>query len=306
MLKKVLRRLAFSIIVLVGISVIAFVLVRLAPGDPARLMLGATATEEQVQQMHTKMGLDEPYLTQYFKYISGVLHGDLGYSYYFGMSCKELISGRIPATARLTLAGVIVILIIAVPLGITAGIKKGSAVDTFSMFFSLLGQSLSPVWLGLLLILLFGVRLKVLPTQGMGTLQHIIMPGIVMGFQFCSMTTRLLRSGMAETLEEDYITATRARGIGRIKVYTVYALKNAVLPTITNMGNNIGNMMAGSMVIETIFGWPGLGELTIRAINLRDFYLVQSILLVSAFIFVSINLIVDILYCVIDKRIEFN
>lgn len=306
MLKKILRRLVFSIIVLVGISVIAFALVRLAPGDPARLMLGATASEEQIEAMHVKMGLDQPYIVQYFNYIKGVLQGDLGYSYYFGMSCNELIFGRLPATAKLTLAGLIVILIISVPLGITAGIKKGSGIDTFSMFFSLLGQSLSPVWLGLIMILIFGVNLGWLPTQGTGSMKHIIMPGIVMGFQFCSMTTRLLRSGMAETLEEDYITATRARGVSRFKIYTIYALKNAVLPVVTNMGNNIGTMMAGSMVIETIFGWPGLGELTIRAINLRDFQLVQSILLVSAFIFVCVNLIVDILYCIIDRRIEFN
>ena len=306
MAKKIIRRFLMSILVLLGVTLIAFFLVRLAPGDPARIMLGASATEADIEAMHIRMGLDKPYIIQYLTYIKNVLSGDLGYSYYFSMDCSKLIFGRLPATAELTLYGFIVIIIIAFPLGILAGINKGKFIDSFSIFVSLLGQSLSPVWLGLLFILFFGVKLRWLPTQGRGTLAQAIMPSFIMGFQYCSLVTSMLRSGMMDTLQEDYITATRARGISRGKIYTKYALKNAILPVVTVMGNNVAGMMAGSMVIETIFAWPGLGDLAIRAINLRDFQLVQSILLISGCIFVICNLIVDILYCIIDRRIEFN
>ena len=306
MVKKIIRRFLFSILVLVGVSLIAFFLVRLAPGNPAQLMLGPSATPEDVAEMEARMGLDKPYAVQYFMYIWNVLHGDLGYSYQFSMSCNDLIFGRLPATAELTFWGFLVICVIAFPLGILAGIKKGSFVDALAIFVSLLGQAISPVWLALLLILLFGVHLGWLPTQGRGTFAQVVMPAIVMGFQFCSLATSMLRSGMMDALQQDYITASRARGVPRIQIYTKYALKNAILPVITVMGNNLGAMMAGSMVVETIFNWPGIGEIAIRAINLRDFQLVQSILLVSAAIFVIINLIVDILYTVVDKRIEFN
>ena len=296
----------FSLLVLVGVSIIAFVLVRLAPGNPAQLMLGPSATPESLAAMEQRMGLDKPYIVQYLMYMKNVLHGDLGYSYQFSMSCNKLIFGRLPATAELSFWGFLVICIIAFPLGILAGIKKGSFMDALAIFVSLLGQAISPVWLALLMILFFGVKLGWLPTQGHGTFRHVVMPAIVMGLQFCSLATSMLRSGMMDTLQQDYITATRARGIPRRQIYTKYALKNAILPVITVLGNNLGGMMAGSMVVETIFNWPGIGELAIRAINLRDFQLVQSILLVSAAIFVVINLIVDILYTVVDKRIEFN
>lgn len=306
MLKSIIRRFISTIIVLIGVSIIAFVLVRLAPGDPALQMLPATATEEQIEAMHIKMGLDKPIVVQYFTYMAGVLKGDLGYSYHYNMNCSELILNRLPQTARLTLYALIIVLVISIPLGLVAGVKKGSAIDTFSMFFALLGQSLSPVWLGLLMILIFAVYLGWLPSQGYESLKHIIMPSICLAFGFCSLVTRMLRSGMIDVLQEDYITATRARGISKMQVYVKYAFKNALLPIITVLGSQIGTMMAGSMVVEQIFGWPGLGQLTVDAINYRDFQLVQSILLVSAFIFVLCNLICDILYTFVDKRIKFN
>jgi len=306
LVKLILKRLLLTVIVLIGVSIIAFVLVRLAPGDPARLILGNSATNEEVAELHAKMGLDAPWVVQYFTYMKGVLRGDLGKSWYYQKSNKELIADRLPNTAALTGYGLILIIVIGLPLGLVAGIKKGSAIDIFSMFIALLGQAMSPVWLCLLMILIFGVGLRWLPTQGMGTFAHIIMPSICTAFGFIALVTRMLRSGMIDVLQEDYITATRARGISKFKVYTKYAFKNALLPIVTVMGNNIGVMMAGSMVIESIFNWPGLGQLTVNAINNRDFALVQSILLISAFIFVMCNLIVDILYTFIDRRITFN
>ena len=302
----IFKRIIYTVVVLVGVSIIAFILVRLTPGDPARMLAGEFATDEEVAQMRTKMGLDLPIHVQYFTYMWGVLHGDLGESWYYKAPCRELIARRLPATAQLTGYGFILILTIAIPLGVIAGIKKGSVIDLFSMFLALIGQSMSPVWLCILMILVFGVALRWLPTQGNEGFKYAIMPAISLAFGFISLVSRMLRSGMVDVLREDYITATRARGIGRFQIYTKYAFKNALLPVVTALGTNIAVMMAGSMIIESIFGWPGLGQLTVAAVNNRDFMLVQSILLVSSFIFVVVYLLVDVLYSLIDKRITFN
>jgi ABC-type dipeptide/oligopeptide/nickel transport system permease component len=236
----------------------------------------------------------------------GILHGDFGYSYSYQMEIGWLIARRLPNTALLAGAGILIALLVSIPLGIIAGIKKGSVIDTIAILFALLGQSLSPVWIGVFMILVFSVILHWLPSQGIGTFRQLIMPAVCLGFGFTSMSTRMLRSGMVDVLQEDYITVTRARGISRFRVYTKYAFKNALLPVVTVIGPQVGTMLAGSVVIETIFGWPGFGQLMIRAINLRDFQLVQSCLLISAFLFVMCNLIVDILYTFIDKRVTFN
>lgn len=306
MAKKLLKRVISTIIVLIGVSIMSFFLVRLGGGDPARLCLPDTASEAEVEAQRERMGLDEPYVVQYITYMKGILKGDLGYSYNYKKTVAELIAGRLPYTAKLTVVAMVFSLLISIPLGVVAGVKKGSGIDIFAIFWALLGQSLSPVWLGLLLILVFGVMLRWLPTQGSGGIKYMIMPALCLAFQFSSLATRLMRSGMVDVLQEDYITATRARGISRMKVNTVYAFKNALLPVITVIGAQVGSMLCGSMVIESIFGWPGLGQLTITAIKARDFQLVQSSLLVSAFIFVACNLAVDILYTFIDKRVSFN
>jgi ABC-type dipeptide/oligopeptide/nickel transport system permease component len=306
LLKKILRRLAFTLTTLIGVTVIAFFLVRIAPGDPARQMLPATATEEQLQYMRASMGLDRSYIAQYVMYIRNILHGDLGYSYRFQMRCSELIFTRLAMTAEVTFSGVCLAFLISIPLGVIAGIKKGSIIDVIAMIFALCGQAMSPVWLCLLMILIFSVGLGWLPTQGIGTIKHLIMPSLCVGFTFCSLVTRMLRAGMIDVLQEDYIIATRARGISRFSVYMKYALKNAMLPIVTVSGVQVGRLLCGSMVVEQIFSWPGLGQLTITAISSRDFQLVQSILLVVALIMGICNLVVDILYTFIDKRISFN
>ncbi|MBU9726295.1 ABC transporter permease [Diplocloster modestus] len=306
MFKKILRRLALTLIVLVGVTIIAFALVRLAPGDPAVQMLPATATQEQIDNMRTRMGLDQSYVVQYFMYIGNLLKGDLGYSFHFNMDCGPLILSRLLNTAKITVIGVIIALIISIPLGLVAGIKRGSALDTCATAFALCGQAMSPVWLCLLMILIFSVGLKWLPTQGVGSWKNMVMPSLCVGFAFCSLVTRMLRSSMIDVLQEEYITATRARGVSKFQVYVKYAFKNAILPIVTISGAQLGILLCGSMVIEQIFNWPGLGQLTVTAISSRDFQLVQSILLIVAVIMVVCNLIVDILYTFIDKRISFN
>jgi len=295
-----------TFIIILGVTIIAFVLVRLTPGDPARQMLPATATEEQVLAMRQRMGLDKPLFIQYGMYISNILRGDLGYSFKYKMNVSELIFPRLWKTAQITVLGVLLALIVSIPLGMVAGIKRGSMLDTAAMGFALFGQAMSPVWFCLFMILIFSVWLGWLPTEGTGSTAHLVMPSICVGFAFCSLITRMLRSGMINVLGEDYITATRARGISNFQIYTRYALKNALLPIITVSGIQIGILLSGSMVIEQIFSWPGLGQLTVVAISSRDFQLIQSILLIVALIMVVCNLIVDVLYTFVDKRISFN
>ena len=306
LLTRVLRRVLLTLFIVVGVTIISFVLVRLAPGDPAKQLLPATATEEQVQAMRERMGLDKSYLVQYGLYLNNLLHGDLGYSFRYQMNNAELIFPRLLRTAEISAIGIILALIISIPLGLIAGIKRGSLVDTVAMGFALYGQAMSPVWFCLFLILVFSVWLKWLPTEGTGTIQHLVMPSICIGFAFCSLVTRMLRTEMINVLNEDYITATRARGIDKFKIYTKYAFKNAMLPVVTVSGIQVGALLTGSVVIEQIFSWPGIGQLTYVAISSRDFQLVQSILLVIALIMVTCNLAVDILYPLIDKRIKFN
>ena len=304
--KMIAGRLLSTIIVLLGVTLIAFLLVRLGGGDPARMIAGDMATPEEVELLRERMGLDQPYILQYFTYVKGLLQGDLGYSWNYQMPVTTIIANRLPQTAVQAVFALLIAVVIAIPLGMISGIKKGSAVDAFSMFFAIIGQSMSPVWMGLLAIMIFSVQLQWLPSQGMDGFKTWILPGIFLAFQFSAMMTRLMRSGMIDVLQEDYITATRARGIGKGKVYLKYAFKNALLPIITILGTSFGTMMAGSMVIENIFGWPGLGQLLVQAINVRDYALVQSILLISALIFVVCNLVADVVYTFVDPRISFN
>jgi ABC-type dipeptide/oligopeptide/nickel transport system permease component len=295
-----------TVFVIVGVTIIAFILGRIAPGDPAVQMLPSTATAEQIQAMRERMGLDQSYIMQYFIYMKNLLSGDLGYSFHYKMDCVDIIFPRLWETAKLTIIGVVFGFLVSIPLGLLAGIKRGSAIDTTAVGFALLGQAMSPVWLCLLMILVFSVWLGWLPSHGSGSWMHMIMPAFCLGVGFSSMITRMLRISMIDILQEDYIVATRARGISKFKVYTKYAFKNAILPVVTISGQQIGIMLCGSVVVEQIFSWPGFGELTIVAISSRDFQLVQSILVVVALIMVICNIIIDILYPLIDKRISFN
>lgn len=300
------RRVLQTLIVLVGVSIIAFALIRVAPGNPAALLLPADATPEQLATLEATMGLDQPLIVQYFTYVADVFRGDLGYSYTYNQPVADLIAQALPMTALLGLTGLALSVAISIPLGMTAGIRRGTVWDTMVMIFALIGQSLSTVWLAVGLVLVFAVNLHWLPTSGSGGVQYLILPAICVAVQDYALTTRMLRSGMIGALQQDYITAARARGIGRPRIYGAYAFKNAVLPLITVVGSQIGMAMAGSIVIETIFNWPGIGLLLSHAISSRDFQLIQSILLISGFIYAICNLLVDVLYTVVDRRIAFQ
>jgi peptide/nickel transport system permease protein len=304
--KYILKRLGYSVFVVIGVSIIIFMLLKLAPGDPARLMLPENASAEQVQAMHVQLGLDKPLYVQYLTYMNHVIHGDLGMSLFFIKPNAQLIMERFPATLQLAFTSILLSLIIAIPLGVLAGVKKGKLADFLAMLFALIGQSFSPVWLGILLILVFAVKLRWLPAVGYGSIYSLIMPSVTLGMGLASLATRMVRSGMIDVLAEDYITATYARGISPGKVIFKYAFRNAMLPTITIVGMEVGMLLGGSVVIERIFGWPGIGSLTIQAIGMRDFPLVQSILLVVSTLFVLINLLVDIIYTFVDPRMKLH
>lgn len=304
--KYILKRLGYTIFVLFGVSILTFSLLQLTPGSPARLMLSDGATEEQILQKEIEMGLDKPLPVQYFNYISGVVRGDLGTSAFYRMPNATLIFQRLPATGYLTIVAMLIALIIALPFGIIAGTRRGSIIDLLAMVFALLGQSVSGVVLGLVFILLFAVKLGWLPAMGYGGLAFVIMPATSLAMQMAALITRMVRSGMVDVLQEDYITATYAKGISARSIYTKYALRNAILPVITVVGLQVGTFLGGAIVTEQIFGWPGIGTLTVQAIGLRDFSLVQSIMLVISALFVGVNLLVDIIYTLVDPRMDFN
>lgn len=306
MLRFILKRIAQSLVVIIGVTILAFLLIRIAPGNPARMMLPEGASDEEVAAMEKELGLDRPLYEQYWMYITNVLKGDLGTSIIYQKPVKDIILGRLPATVKLSAAAIVISLTISIPLGIYAGSHQGKPADFLAMFFALFGQSMSPVWLSVLLIYVFSTKLGWLPALGYGGLKHILLPAFTLGYPIAAKIVRLGRSGMIDTLCEDYITATHAKGISPGMVRWKYAFKNALIPIITLVGLQIGSLLAGTVVVETVFAWPGLGQLTNMAVGNRDYALVQSMLLFVACAFTVINLIVDIINSFIDPRITLK
>lgn len=306
MLRYILKRLGQTLIVIFVVTILAFMLVRLAPGNPAKLMLPETATEEEVHQMEERLGLDKPLYVQYWMYLSGLLQGDLGTSFSYNLPVMELIRVRIGYTLKLTVCTTLFALMLCVPLGIIAGSNRGRPADFFAMFFALVGQSMSPVWLAVVLVYIFSVILGWLPAVGSEGITAYILPAITLGYPMAAEITRVARSGMIDTLGEDYITATYARGVKRRVVNWKYAFRNAVCPVITLIGLGMSGHLAGSVVVESIFALPGIGQLINRAIEARDYPVVQSMLVVMAVVFALMNLLVDIINSFVDPRISLE
>ena len=306
MIRFIIKRLFQTVIVMICVSMIAFLLIRLAPGSPAQMMLPDTASKEQVAEMEKKLGLDKPLYEQYWIYLKGVLHGDLGTSTLYKIPVSEVLFERLPNTTKLVSVTALFAIMLAIPLGLLAATHKGKPVDFFAMFFALLGQSMCIVWLAVLCVYVFSVKLGWLPSMGIGKWQNYIMPAITLGYPMAAELTRITRSGMIDTLSEDYITSLHAKGIRAFVVNWKYALKNALIPVLTLLGISIGGYMAGTIVAETVFGWPGIGQLLSNAIANRDYPMIQSMLLVSAAIFALINLVVDIINSFIDPRITLE
>ena len=306
MLEYIVKRIGQTIFVLFVVSVFAFALIRMARGNPALLMVPDGSSEEVIEAMEEKLGLKDPLYVQYFRYITGVLKGDLGTSTQYRVPVSGVISQRLPNTAILAVISVIIGLCIAIPLGIFAGSRRGTIADFFAMFFALLGQSFSPVWLSVFLMMLFANWLGILPAMGMGSWKNLVMPVITLAYPMAAQITRVGRSGMIDVLSEDYITATYAKGMSSHVVNWKYAFKNAVIPIITLVGITLGSFLSGTVIVETVFGWSGIGQLLQQSVGVRDYAMVQSLILISASLIAVINMVVDIINSLIDPRMTLS
>jgi peptide/nickel transport system permease protein len=332
-MRYLLRRLVLIVPVLFGVSVIVFTVMHVIPGDPVRLMFAGTgATEEQIQAMRHALGLDRPLPVQYVNYVSKAIRGDLGQSIHFKQPVLELILERMPATIELTLASFIIALAVAFPIGVLSALKRYTFIDHIVMTGATLGISLPTFWIGILLIMLVAVNLGWLPGFGRidygvhleritgfllidslltrnipalkDALAHLILPALALGTATATFSTRLIRSSMLEVISQDYVVTARAKGLRERMVITRHVLRNALIPVVTLIGVQIGSLLGGAVVTETIFAWPGIGRLVIQAIYNRDFLLVQGVVLFFALIRVIINLLTDVLYVWIDPRIS--
>nr|CBH39797.1 ABC transporter, permease protein [uncultured archaeon] len=312
MLNYIIKRLILLIPILFLVTLISFSLLFIIPGDPAETILtgpGGGADPKAVEAFRIKMGLDKPVYIQYFTWLESVLHGNLGYSYQSKRPVIDTILPRFHATLKLAIVSLIISLLISIPLGIISAIKQYSAIDNVSMVGALLGVSMPNFWQGLLLILLFAITLGWLPVAGYGDhgdLEHIILPAITLGTSSAAITTRLMRSTMLETINQDYIQAARAKGLSERVVIGKHALKNALIPVVTMIGLNFAYLLDGSVVVETIFAWPGIGLLMVESIYMRDYPMIQGCILFVAIIFIFVNLMVDILYTYLDPRIRYE
>jgi len=305
MTRYIARRLALSLFVVFGVTIVVFSLIHLAPGDPARLMLYDTAPEEEVQAMRKVLGLDQPLHMQYWLFLSGALRGDLGRSLYYKQPAFRIILEHLPATVELTFAALLVSLAVAVPMGILSAVRRDTLWDYAGMLLATIGQATPVYWLGLMLILLFSVQWMLLPSSGREAMVNLIMPSVTLGAPLMALVTRLVRSGMLDILGEDYIRTARAKGVSEQLVIYRHALRNMLIPLVTVVGLQLGALLSGAVITETIFAWPGVGRLVVTAITARDYPLVQAATLLVSVYFVAINLLLDVLYVYIDPRIRF-
>jgi peptide/nickel transport system permease protein len=330
---KILERVLMTIPIMFGVAVLVFLFMRLTPGDPVDIMMGqgGFVSTGEMEQLRHEFHLDEPLYTQLWLFLKGAVRGDLGYSYLQKRPVRELIAERLPATIELAAGALCFALLLAIPIGIISAVRQHSFVDQLSMAGAFLGTSMPAFWLGIILILLFSVRLKWLPVQGRldfgvslqnvtglyvldslltrngqalaNSLKHLVLPSVALGAEVAAIVARVLRSSMVEVLRQDYITLGRAKGQTEFLVVMKHALRNALIPTVTVVGLQIGVLLGGNMIIETVFGWPGLGRMVVNAIFQRDFPLVQGAVMVYAFTFVIANLVVDVLYTYLNPKI---
>ncbi|GAA1606922.1 MULTISPECIES: nickel ABC transporter permease [Kribbella] len=300
----VVRRLFFSLFVLWGAVTIIFVVLRLVPGDPAYIMLGPDADQAQVAALRAQLGLDHSLIQQYATYLANVVHLDFGQSFRLNADSMTLVLQRVPATIQLASAALLLSLLIGLPLGVIAALRAHSWVDRTISVFSLMGQSTPSFWLGIVLILVFARGLKVLPSAGSGTWSHLVLPTITLALPFLAILVRLTRSGLLEVVHEGYVQTARAKGLGEGTVVLVHALRNALIPIVTVVGLQFGALLGGTVIVETVFAWPGVGRLLIDSIGRRDYGVVQASILLVATIFVVINLLVDLLYGFLDPRVR--
>ena len=299
------RRLLQSVLVLLGVSVVVFLILHLT-GDPALLLLPPDASAEDVAKFRDAMGFNDPVAVQYVRFLRGAVRGDFGESLRHGEPAMHLVLERLPATFELAAAGLAIAVGLAIPAGIVSAVRRNKPIDYVSTVIALLGQAMPTFWLGIMLILVFSVRLGWLPSSGRGDLIHLILPAFTLGFFTTARITRLTRSGMLEVLGQDYIRTARAKGVGEPPVVLKHALRNASIPIVTIVGIELGTLLGGSVITETIFAWPGVGRLSVQAIFNRDYPVVQAAVFLLASTFVLVNFLVDVVYTYLDPRIRFQ
>lgn len=306
MLNYLMSRLISALFVILGVSCLVFLLIHLVPGDPVELMLGESARPADREALRHALGLDQPVFAQLFNYLSNLVQFDLGTSIHQRQPISELLSARIPATVQLALVSLTVAIVIAVPLGYIAAVKRGSSWDHIAMGFSLFGVSIPNFWMGPLLILVFSLWLGWFPVSGKDGLSSLVLPALTLGTAMAAILARMVRSTLLEVLGEDYIRTARAKGLSEFQVIWKHGLRNAMLPVITLIGLQLGTLLGGAVITETVFSWPGIGQLTIESIQKRDYPVVQACILLVSLSYVVVNVLTDIVYAAIDPRIRLG
>jgi peptide/nickel transport system permease protein len=304
MLSYLVWRSLQSLLLLWLVTVVVFGLLHLTPGDPASLMLGEQATPEQIRDLRHALGLDEPLLGQYARFLNHAVRGDFGTSIRAQRPALEVVLERLPATLLLAAGAFVFAVSLGMPIGVLSAVKRLSLWDHGSMALALMGQSMPVFWLGLMLIIVFSVHLRWFPVSGAGGPQHLVLPAVTLGTFLIGLIIRLTRSSMLDVLGQDYVRTARAKGLAEPAVIVRHALRNALIPVVTLLGLQLGILLGGAVITETVFAWPGLGMMTVTAINQRDYPVVQCAVFVSAVLVVSINWVVDVLYHFLDPRIR--
>ena len=301
-----LRRILQIIPIVLGITLIVFVLLRVT-GDPVTLLLPLDASDAQISALRSKLGLDKPLYQQYAYYLGNLVQGDFGASIrYRNQDAFELVIERLPATLELTGAALLIAVLLSLPTGIIAAVNRNRWPDQVATVFSVLGQAMPNFWVGIMLILVFAERLRWLPASGRGGLDNLILPALALGTSLAALLMRLMRSSLLEVLNQDYVRTARAKGLVETRVLTKHALRNALLSYVTVLGLNFAGLMAGAVVTEQVFAWPGIGQLTVQAIASRDMAIVQTVVIVASVTVMSVNVLVDLCYALIDPRISYS
>lgn len=302
----VARRLIAIVPVLLVVAALVFAIVHLVPGDPVLAMVGAEAARQDIELMRQRLGLDRPLLVQFGDYVGSALQGDFGNSIRTGRPVLDEVFARFPRTMQLALVALGISMVVGVFLGVIAAVFKGTWIDTLAVFVAILGVSAPTFWIGLGLIFVFAVDLGWFPTGGAESWRHVVLPAATLGFHYAAVIARVTRSSMLDVLADDYVRTARAKGLDAWRVIGGHALKNALIPTMTIVGLQFGALISGSIVVEVVFSWPGLGLLLITALNSRDYPVVQACILTIATAFILVNLVVDMLYGVVDPRVRYG
>lgn len=301
-----LRRLLLAVPLALGVVLLTIASLDLIPGDPAALMLGQSATKAAVEELRSNLRLDDPLLVRYARYVTGLVQGDFGTSFREHRKISAILSETLPYTLQLAAAAITLAVLLGIPLGLLAGSRPGSFVDGLIRLVSLVGLSMPVFWTGLLLMVFFSVNLGWLPVAGAGTWKHLVLPSVTLALPSLAVVARMTRSGVLEVQREEYIRTAAAKGLGRRSILYKHTLRNALVPVVTALGLELGQMLGGAVLTETVFAWPGIGRLTIYSIFNRDYILVQGLVVVLALIYIGVNLLIDASYGLIDPRITYS